>query len=211
MKKLKKRARRLAGKIKRRQSWRQKTRRLQKQLGKKVGKRLDGLLAALSKQIKNFHDDLRAVNKKIEQLEAQRDEGRKAYVRFLESKVGVTEGSKLQRKWAADLGYSWTLPWCSIFVAYGLKHHGGFDGKLPSNPAYSGAWLSWSHGKRVSYSEARPGDLLIFDWGDGGMTDHVATYVGNGIKIGGNEADRVEKDAVPAGAIVGVVRPDWNH
>lgn len=213
MHKLKKRAHKLAKKIKRRQNWRQKAVKLQKQLGKKVGKRLDGLIVALSKQLKQLHKDLKSVNKQIEQLEARNDNGRKNYLKFLESVVGLTENDPKRVAMARDMGADPSWPWCSILVGYGLKHYGGFDGpgELPSGVPYSGSWLSWSHGSRISYSQVQPGDLLIFDWGDGGLTDHVATYVGNGIKIGGNENDRVEKDAVPAGAIVGVVRPDWNH
>lgn len=211
MKKLKRRARKLARKINRRQSWRQKARKLQQQLGHKLGKRLDGLIDALTHQLKQLHRELAAVEKKIDKLEAQADDGRKAFLRWLEAQVGTTEGSAKQREWAADLGYSWLLPWCSILQAYGLKHHGGFNGKLPANPAYSGAWLTWAYGQRVSYSQRQPGDLLVFDWGDGGITDHVACYVGDGFKIGGNENNRVEKDAVPTTAIVGVIRPRWNH
>lgn len=210
MKKLRKRARRLSAKINRRQEWRGRARKLQRRLGKKIGRRLDGLIAALGKQIKDLHRRLREVEAEIEKREQRADEGRAAFVKWVSAQVGTVEGSAKQRAWAADLGYSWTLPWCSIFAAYGLKHEGGFAGKLPPNPAYSGAWLTWSAGSRVSYSRAQPGDLLIFDWGDGGITDHVAVYVGNGIKVGGNENDRVERDAVPAGAIVAVVRPDWN-
>jgi hypothetical protein len=211
VKSLRKRRDKIRRKIRRRLSWRQKARRLQKQLGKKIGKRLDGLLDALTKQIKALHRDLAAVEREIEKLKAEQaaKSGPAAFVKWVESKVGVVEGSSEQREWADDLGYSWLLPWCSIFAATGLVEAGWPKSNLPTNPAYSGSWLSWSGGKRVGYSEAKPGDLLIFDWGDGGITDHVAVYVGNGIKVGGNENDRVERDAVPASAIVGVVRPAW--
>lgn len=209
MKELERRRRKLIRKLARTQKWRQRTRKLQKQLGKKIGKRLDGLLEALTRRCKALHADIRAVDRKIDALEDKRENDRRNYLQWLENQVGVTEGSAKQKQWAADLGYSWTLPWCSILTAFGLKHHGGYEAhELPPNPAYSGAWLAWSHGTRVSYSQRQPGDLLIFDWGDGGITDHVATYVGDGIKIGGNENDKVEKDAVPTGYIVGVVRPD---
>ena len=208
MKNLRKRAAKLARKIARRQNWRQKARKLQKHIGKKVGKRLDGLIEALTKQIKALHRDLIDVEKQIEALQSR--EGRASYLKWLESTVGMTEGSAARIAEARDLGYDPSLPWCSIHVAYGLIHHGGFDrSELPANPAYSGAWLTWSKGQRVSYADAQPGDLLIFDWGDGGITDHVATFTGNGLKIGGNENNRVEKDAVPAGAIVAVIRPRW--
>lgn len=212
MHKLKKRAKKLARKVNRRQSWRQKARRLQKQLGKKIGTRLNGLIDALTKQIKALHKELQSVEKQIERLEDRKDNFRKEYLKFLESVVGLTENDPKRTAIARDVGGDPSWPWCSILVAYGLKHHGGFSqAELPSNLAYSGSWLTWPLGARVSYPTAQPGDLLIFDWGDGGITDHVATFIGNGLKIGGNENDRVERDAVPAGAIVGVIRPDWNH
>jgi hypothetical protein len=214
LRKLRHRAEKIVKKIKRRQSWRQKARKLQKQLGKKIGGRLDGLIKALSKQIKALHHELEDVHDEIDELERKIEESKQGnrsdYVKWVLNQVGVVEYSTKHRAWAADLGYSAALPWCSIFAAYGLKHHGGFSGRLPSNPAYSGAWLTWSHGRRVSYSQAQPGDLLVFDWGDGGITDHVATYVGGGIKVGGNENNRVEKDAVPTANIVAVIRPDWD-
>lgn len=34
-----------------------------------------------------------------------------------------------------------------------------------------------------SLSDAKPGDLLFFDWGNDGEYDHVAIYIGNGKKI----------------------------
>lgn len=212
MKKLRKRREKIKRKIRRRLTWRQKTRSLQKRLGKKIGKRLDGLIDAITKQIKALHRDLAAVNREIRKLKEEQAaaSGPAAFVKWCESKVGVVEGSSEQREWADDLGYSWLLPWCSIFAATGLVEAGWSRSNLPTNPAYSGSWLAWSGGSRVTYSAAKPGDLLIFDWGDGGITDHVAVFVGGGVKIGGNENDRVERDAVPASAIVGVVRPKWN-
>lgn len=149
------------------------------------------------------------LDRRIERLEQQNDNARLRVVKWVKDQVGVAEWSAKHRAWAADLGYSPSLPWCSIFVGYALKHVGGFANKLPANPAYSGSWLTWPEGHRVSYANAQPGDLLIFDWGDGGITDHVAMFVGNGQKVGGNENNRVEMDAVPVANIVGVVRPEW--
>jgi cell wall-associated NlpC family hydrolase len=61
-----------------------------------------------------------------------------------------------------------------------------------------------------SLAQAMPGDLLIFDWGDGGITDHVALYAGNNKMISGNDHnDSVGESAVPAGALVGIVRPKY--
>jgi hypothetical protein len=164
----------------------------------------------LTDRIKELHAEIRKLNAQIERRQAQREDDRKKFVEWCLSKVGVKEYSTEHRAWAAELGYSANLPWCSIFAGYGLAYPGGFgEGNLPPNPAYSGNWLGWSHGTRVSYSNVQPGDLLIFDWGDGGLTDHVAIYTGNGLKVGGNENNQVEHDSVPTANIVGVVRPDW--
>ena len=134
--------------------------------------------------------------------------GGEKMVRWAKAVLGTAEGSGRQRKWAADLGYSSDLPWCSIFIAYGLKHAAGLT-ELPSNPAYSGAWLSWSGAEKVGLSALEPGDLVVYDWGDGGQTDHVALYIGNGRRIGGNESDKVSENAVELDAAVGAVRPNY--
>ena len=113
-----------------------------------------------------------------------------------------------QRAWAAKLGYSSYLPWCSIFVGNMLIEAGiCTKEQLPPNPAYSGAWFNWSRGRRVNRSEAQRGDILVFDWGDGGMTDHVAIYQGGGKHVGGNQSDAVTTTSTPWGNVVGVVRP----
>ncbi len=124
------------------------------------------------------------------------------------SYIGVHELGAQQRQWAANLGMSPYLPWCSIFVSNMLLEAGiCTKAQLPSNPAYSGAWFSWSHGRRVSANAVRPGDLLIYDWGDGGLTDHVNIYEGGGTAIGGNQSDQVSRMTVPWGNVVGVIRP----
>lgn len=212
MDKLKARRRKIDRRINRNQKWRKRLlkvvatmkRRGQKALARQVEKVAD----KLRDRIKDLHADLRAVEKAIDKAKQKGDDGRKGFLKFLESVVGLAEPD--HAKFANDIGANVSWPWCSTLVAYGLIHHGGFDrSEIPSNPWYSGAWLTWAHGTRVSYAERQPGDLLIFDWGDGGITDHVATYVGDGIKIGGNENNRVERDAVPTANVVGVVRPNW--
>lgn len=131
--------------------------------------------------------------------------GGQQLVRWAEAVEGTNEGTPRQSKWAAAAGISPSTAWCSAFVAYGLRKQGY---TMPANPAYSGAWLSWSQGKKINYKNARPGDLLIFDWGDGGITDHVGIYKGHGQYIGGNNSNNsVGTSSVPTGNIVGVVRP----
>jgi cell wall-associated NlpC family hydrolase len=125
--------------------------------------------------------------------------------------IGTDEGSKRQSAWAAAAGISSSTAWCSAFVAAVLRASGVKN--LPSNPAYSGAWLDWAGGANLhttNLGRARPGDLLIFDWGDGGITDHVGIYVGNGRYVAGNNSDNSVGEApVPSGNIVGIVRPKY--
>lgn len=211
MEKLKKQRKKLERKLERRQNIRQKLRRFIRYAKKRGLKDLAGqaekVEARLEDRCKELHGEIADLNEQIEALQAQRENDRKEFVQWLLSKVGVQEYSAEHKKWAADLGYSTNLPWCSIFVAWKLRDL-GFS--MPPNPAYTGNWLNWSGGTRVSYSQVQPGDLLIFDWGDGGITDHVAVYVGDGKKVGGNENNRVEHDPVPTANVVGVVRPKWD-
>jgi hypothetical protein len=121
--------------------------------------------------------------------------------------IGTAEGGTLQRHWANLLGFSADLPWCSIFVANMLLEAGIITrDQLPPDPAYSGAWIGWGHGKRINTSEARAGDLLIFDWGDGGITDHVGIYDGDNTYTSGNHGDKVDRSPVYWQNVVAVIR-----
>src|SRR5690242_18234605 len=129
------------------------------------------------------------------------------FVRWTRSVLGTREGSGRQSRWAAAAGISPSTAWCAAFVAYGLRKLGI---QPPSDPAYSGSWLTWSGGERVEggIAHARPGDLLVFDWGDGGRTDHIAVYTGQGRMTSGNDSNNsVGSSSVPTGNIVGIVRP----
>lgn len=135
--------------------------------------------------------------------------GAERMIKWAKSVLGTQEGSSLQRKWAAAAGVSASVPWCSVFISYGLVHICGL--KPPSNPAYSGTWMEgWSDGSRVGKGGHQAGDLLIFDWGDGGITDHIALDIGGGQMIGGNDSNNeVGQSTIPSGNIVGVVRPHY--
>lgn len=138
--------------------------------------------------------------------------GAQAMVEWARSTLGTVEGSARHRRWARDLGLSTSLPWCSIWLAFGIKHVAGLP--LPPHPAYSGSWLTWRHGSRVRHAAMEPGDIVVFDWGDGGITDHVALYVGGHRVIGGNQSmpgtgGAVTEVPLAATAVVGVVRPTY--
>lgn len=132
-------------------------------------------------------------------------------IEWAESVIGVSGGSGKVARWDAAIGQAPGIPWCSAFVAAVLRHAGVKN--MPGNPAYSGAWLNWSGGvnlQTTNLGAAKPGDLLIFDWGDGGITDHVAYYLGHNQMLSGNDSnDSVGKSSVPSGNIVGIVRPKY--
>jgi cell wall-associated NlpC family hydrolase len=149
----------------------------------------------------------KALARRLKKKAASQPNGRKL-VETADKYLGTNEGSNLQRRWANELGYSSYLPWCSIFVGQMLMEAYGWPrSKLPGNPAYSGAWVSWSGGQRVNVSDRQPGDILVFDWGDGGLSDHVAIYAGGGQHVGGNQSDQVNRRSTPVGNIVSVIRP----
>jgi uncharacterized protein (TIGR02594 family) len=128
-------------------------------------------------------------------------------LQWAKTQLGTTEGSQKQIDYAKALGYSASLPWCSIFLGYGLKRvEAGI--KLPANPAYSGAWLDWGGGTKINRSQIQPGDLVVFDWGDGGRTDHVAIFAGGNRVLGGNQGNKVSYMPYDKSHVVGVVRID---
>lgn len=134
----------------------------------------------------------------------------KGALQFARANLGVTTGSSKELKLAASVGGA-TDPWCATFVSAVLKRVGI---QPPSNPSYSGAFAEdWKGGTNLnttSLAKAKPGDILIFDWGDGGITDHTAFYAGNGQMIGGNQGPgEVSEESVPAGNVVAIVRPHY--
>lgn len=132
---------------------------------------------------------------------------------WAKSVVGVSGGSGAVARWDAAIGDAPGIPWCSAFASAVLRHAGIKN--LPADAAYSGAWLNWSGGEKLpinSQTINEAGNLLIFDWGDGGRTDHVAISAGNGQQIQGNdENDSVGYSPISATAsnIVGVVKPKY--
>lgn len=132
---------------------------------------------------------------------------------WAQSVVGVSGGSGRVARWDAAIGQAPGIPWCSAFVSAILRHAGVKN--LPSDPAYSGSWESWSGGTKLPVNNKtinEPGNLLIFDWGDGGIRDHVAMSLGGGKQIQGNdEHDSVGISPISATSsnIVAVIKPKY--
>lgn len=90
------------------------------------------------------------------------------------SQLGVCEIPKGSNRgtpyhaWYGPESQGWQ--WCSIFVSWLLRRT---DNAIKT--AYSGDWLSWGrrNGREVAIDDVLPGDIVIFDYGDGGITDHI--------------------------------------
>lgn len=134
-------------------------------------------------------------------------------IEWAKSVIGVSGGSGAVARWDAAIGDAPGIPWCSAFVSAVLRHAGIKN--LPADAAYSGAWEDWSGGTKLAINSQtinEAGNLLIFDWGDGGRRDHVAMSIGGGQQIQGNdENDSVGISPISATSsnIVAVVKPKY--
>jgi hypothetical protein len=220
MKALKAKLERLQRKVRRRQAIRERLRNFiayaKKHSLKGLAQQTEKVVDRLTEKLKELHREVRLVEKDLENREQRLGGRRDKFMDWVRAQIGKDENDAEVDGWVRTLmgyGSSDSIPWCSIFAGTGLKRVGI---PLPSSVAYSGAWLTWSHGHRVSYSDVQEGDLLIFDWGDGGITDHVAVYDKSGYCIGGNQRDtdtggQVSRVPVTTSALVGVVRPNWKE
>ena len=97
-------------------------------------------------------------------------------------------GSEAGRYWAQKTGQKWlqgpstSIWWCMLFVSMVLDMNGQIDaiGGFSYNTDIT---LSRNRNRLVGLANARPGDIVIFNW-DGGGTDHVGFVeknLGNGV------------------------------
>jgi|GEM_PF-3097479 len=68
-----------------------------------------------------------------------------------------------------------SYPWCAVFISWLFWTSGAQDLIHNVHSYYSGDFLKAGreHGEEINNMEGQPGDLIIFDWGDGGITDHI--------------------------------------
>lgn len=111
------------------------------------------------------------------------------------------------------------VPYCGMFVSWVFNQAGASCAGVPG--AYTPAMLSAgrSAGKSVAISNAQPGDVVYFDWGGDGETDHVGIVESNNgsslVCIEGNttgtngQSGGVNRRTRNYGSVSGVVRPNW--
>lgn len=106
------------------------------------------------------------------------------------------------------------VPYCAMFVSWVLAHAGQTCAGFPG--AYCPTILAAARraGLAVAYSQARPGDIVFFDW-DGGETDHVGfVEVNKGSyyqTIEGNTGNgQVLRRTRALSTVCGVIRPPYD-
>ena len=134
--------------------------------------------------------------------------------------VGTNTGPKVD-EYLEAAGVAPGNPWCAAFVTWSLQQAGH---KMPgSGWAGVATWVGnaeqGNNGlKLVSAEEARPGDIVAYDWGGGsdfGADGHIG-FLASGVKDGqfsaleGNNADAVNlvPRRVGGGANVVFIRPE---
>ena len=112
-------------------------------------------------------------------------------LKYAQGEIGVKEhpansndGPRV-REYQAVTG-AYRAPWCASFCSWAYKQAkrplAGFNTAYV--PSYVQAARNSDHGLRITSAQnARPGDLVCFDWGGDGVSDHIGileTRVTNG-------------------------------
>ena len=131
--------------------------------------------------------------------------------------------------WMADaMGESWlagsssAVPWCMIFVSWVFNQAGQSCPGLPCAHTDTALSAATNAGIVVSSSAMAPGDIVIFEWGDGTVeTDHVGivesvcggyyqTIEGNTGYAGDTSGWVARQTRYYDATIAGVIRPPYD-
>ena len=103
-------------------------------------------------------------------------------------------GSEAGRYWANKVNQAWlagpsdTIWWCMLFVSMCLDEIGQID-SIGGFSYNTDVTLNRNRGRLVPVSAAQPGDVVIFNWGFEGGTDHVGFVERN---LGGGRLQTIE-------------------
>ena len=112
-------------------------------------------------------------------------------------------------------GSSTSVPWCAMFVSWVFAQAGQVFPGMPTAACADILYGGQNAGLGVSVGSMTRGDIVIFDWQDGGIaTDHIGIVesVGSGsfTTIEGNTSgNRVARRTRYTGSVLGVVRPNY--
>lgn len=102
------------------------------------------------------------------------------------SESGRYLAKKMNQAWLR--GPSWTVYWCMMFVSM-CASMGGEEDAI-GGLFYNTETFKWkNYNRRVALSDARYGDVALFDWGGDGVTDHVGFVEKN---LGGGRLQTIE-------------------
>lgn len=130
------------------------------------------------------------------------------------SKYGLWLAEQTGESWLA--GSAEDISWCALFVSWCFYQAGQ---ELPGAPSAAVAdilYASLEAGLGVGVDEMQRGDVVAFDWGDGGIdTDHIGIVEEPGVEsfrtIEGNTDDgRVARKERYPSQVLGVVRPPYD-
>lgn len=117
-----------------------------------------------------------------------------------ESPWGSNSGKDVRRYQSSTGAYG--EPWCASFVWY-CWQKAGYRG-----PVSAGAWYSTDRiGTRVGIAQARPGDLVSFNTGDGHVGMFLSRTSTSVRTVDGNTSDQVAVRDRPISRIHSVCRP----
>ncbi len=117
-----------------------------------------------------------------------------------------------------DFGAS-GVPYCAMFVAWVLAQVGATCVGMPIAYCPSGVASAKSKGKLRVASSAKPGDVVYFDWGGDGVSDHVGFVEKNtggylqcieGNTTLNGKSGGVARRTRAYSTVVGVVTPDYD-
>ncbi|MEU8119399.1 peptidoglycan-binding protein [Spirillospora sp. NPDC049024] len=136
----------------------------------------------------------------------------------------------ITREYAARHGNEFLrASWCDMAITYWARHSGNASAVLPGGDRAYTVWHAqdfqkagrWHSGTTASVDQAKPGDIVFFDWGATnsiGAIDHVGVVekvLGGGRlqTIEGNTSDSVRRRVRDSGVIAGYGRPayDWTE
>lgn len=147
--------------------------------------------------------------------------GEIGYSRWTDPEQGTKYGRYFRDvlKWGSYYGDN-GVPYCGMFVSWVFDKAGATCAGLPG--AYTPTMLANGKkaGKAVAIKDAKPGDVVYFDWEGDGVTDHVGIVESNngsyltcieGNTTGTNgKSGGVNRRTRAYSTVSGVIRPDYS-
>lgn len=141
-------------------------------------------------------------------------------IRIAEKEIGTTENPKGSNRVKYNKAYysqdvsGDSYSWCAVFVWWCFRQAAApelyYDGR---KTAYVPTLDQWAKDNGLTVTDPQPGDLIIFDWNDNGIGDHIGICTGADIQtvktIEGNTDDMVSRRIRQREDVLRVIRPRY--